>query len=133
MLKIIDTNYAIRYLVQDDYNKALEAKSIIDEGAYILPESLVELVYVLQKAYNTPRQEIGYGILNLLDDVEMVEKRIYEEAARLYVTTDLSYVDCILSIRHKLLNDRIYTLDKRLKKEVEAIYVWKFTNDIYIS
>lgn len=118
MLKIIDTNYAIRYLVQDDYNRALEAKTIIDEGAYILPESLVELVYVLQKAYKTPRKEIYYAILDLLDDVEMIDKQIYQDAARLYGKTKFDYVDCILAIRHRLLNDKIYTFDKKLLKEM---------------
>ena len=121
MLKIIDTNYAIRYLVQDDYNKALEAKTIIDEGAYILPESLVELVYVLQKAYNTPRKEIEYAILDLLDDVEMIDKSIYKDAARLYGKTKLDFVDCILAIRNKFFNDRIYTFDKELTKVLNNI------------
>ena len=121
MLRIIDTNYAIRYLIQDDYNRALEAKSIIDQGAYILPESLVELVYVLQKAYNTPRKEIYFAILDLLDDVEMIDKPIYQDAARLYGKTKLDYVDCILAMRHKQLNDRIYTFDKELLKVLNDI------------
>ena len=38
MLKIIDTNYALRYLIQDDIEKAKVARDIISEGAYILPE-----------------------------------------------------------------------------------------------
>ena len=40
---------------------SIDGCEIIDEGAYILPESLVELVYVLQKAYSTPRKEIEYA------------------------------------------------------------------------
>lgn len=121
MLKIIDTNYAIRYLVQDDYDKALEAKSIIDEGAYILPESIVELVYVLQKGYEASRKEIYFAIIDLLQDVEMIDKSLYENAARVYGSTKLDFVDCILAVRHKSLNDKIYTFDKKLEKELKSI------------
>lgn len=125
MLKIIDTNYAIRYLVQDDYDKALEAKSIIDEGAYILPESIVELVYVLQKGYEASRKEIYFAIIDLLQDVEMIDKPLYENAARIYGSTKLDFVDCILVVRHKSLNDKIYTFDKKLEKELKSIELEK--------
>ena len=118
MLKIIDTNYAIRYLVQDDYDKAIEAKSVIDEGAYILPESIIELVYVLQKGYEASRKEIYFAIIDLLQDVEMIDKPIYENAARIYGRTKLDYVDCVLAARHKMLNDKIFTFDKELEKEL---------------
>ena len=120
MLKIIDTNYAIRYLVQDDYEKAVEAKSIIDEGAYILPESIIELVYALQKGYKTERQEIYFAILDLLQDVEMIDKQIYINAAKIFGRTKLDYVDCVLAARHKMLNDKIFTFDKKLEKELNT-------------
>ena len=121
MLKIIDTNYALRYLVQDDYEKAVEAKSIIDEGAYILPESIVEMVYALQKGYNTSRKEIYFGILDLLQDIEMIDKQIYINATRIFGRTKLDYVDCVLVARHKMLNDKIFTFDKELEKELNTI------------
>ena len=121
MLKIIDTNYAIRYLVQDDYDKAVEAKTVIDEGAYILPESIIELVYVLQKGYVASRKEIYFAIIDLLQDVEMIDKPIYENAARIYGKTTLDFADCILVVRHKLLNDKIYTFDKKLEKELKSV------------
>ena len=120
MLKIIDTNYIIRYLMQDDFEKAVQAKSIIDEGAYILPESLVELVYALKNGYKINRNEICFGILDLLQDVEMVDKHIYENASRLYRDSELDFVDCVLLTRHKMLNDRIYTFDEELEKELKG-------------
>lgn len=120
MLKIIDTNYLIRYLMQDDFEKAVQAKSIIDEGAYILPESLVELVYALKNGYKINRKEICFGILGLLQDVEMVDKHIYENALRLYRDSELDFVDCVLVTRHKMLNDKIYTFDKELEKVLKG-------------
>ena len=114
MLKIIDTNYALRYIIQDNFDQALIAKEIIDNGAYILPESLVEMVYVLSKVYNAERQDIYFGILDLLQDVEMIDKAIYENAIRIYGHNKLDYVDCVLLARYKMLNDKIYTFDKEL-------------------
>ena len=120
MLKIIDTNYLIRYLMQDDFEKAVQAKSIIDEGAYILPESLVELVYALKNGYKINRKEICFCILDLLQDVEIVDKHIYENALSLYRDSELDFVDCVLVTRHKMLNDKIYTFDKELEKVLKG-------------
>ena len=119
MLKIIDTNYALRYLVQDDLEQAIKAKEIIDEGAYILPESLVEAVYILDKVYKIERKEIYFALLDLLGDIEMIEKLVCENALRIYGYTKLDFVDCILISRNKLYNDKIYTFDKQLNKEIE--------------
>ena len=121
MLKIIDTNYAIRYIIQDNFDQAVTAKEMIDDGAYLLPESLVEMVYVLSKVYNAERRDIYFAIIDLLQDVEMIDKPIYENAARIYGMTKLDYVDCILVVRHKLLNDKIYTFDKKLEKELKSV------------
>ncbi len=118
MLKIIDTNYALRYLLQDDIKKAKEAYAIISDGAYVLPESLVEIVYVLQKGYNIKRKEIAYAMLDLLQDVDIFDKLLYEEAIRTYRDSKLDYVDCILLARHKMFNDKIYTFDKILNKHI---------------
>ena len=119
MVKIIDTNYALRYLVQDDLEQAIKAKEIINEGAYILPESLVEAVYILDKVYKTERKEIYFALIDLLEDTEMIEKLVYQNASRLYGRTKLDFVDCILISRNKLYNDKIYTFDKLLNKEIE--------------
>lgn len=121
MLKIIDTNYALRYLVQDDIKQATKAKEIINEGAYILPESLVETVYVLSKVYKAERKEIYFAILNLLNDIEMMEKAVYENASKIYGKTKLDFVDCILVARNKLFGDKIFTFDKVLNKKIKGV------------
>lgn len=118
MLRLIDTNYALRYLVQDDIKLAKEAQEIINMGAYILPESLVEIVHVLMKGYNVDRKETYFAILDLLGDVEIFDKPLYEEAIRLFGRTKLDFVDCILITRSRKMNDKIYSFDKDLNKEL---------------
>lgn len=119
MLKIIDTNYALRYLIQDDLKKAKIAYEIISEGAYILPESLVEIVYVLQKGYNVKRKEIAYALLDLLQDVDIFDKALYTETLHIYRDNKLDYVDSLLLARHKMMNDKIYTFDTGISKMLE--------------
>ena len=118
MLRIIDTNYALRYLLQDNYNQAMKAKEIIDEGAYILSESIVEIVYVLSKVYKIERKEISFAILDLLEDVEMIDKQLYVQSIKLYGETKLDYVDCVLVARNQVFNDKIYSFDDKLNKEM---------------
>lgn len=109
MLRIIDINYALRYLLQDNIEQAKITRNVISEGAYILPESLVEIVYVLQKGYCVERKEIAFAILDLLQDVDIFDKALYEEAIRLYRDSKLDYTDCLLLARNKLFNDKIFT------------------------
>lgn len=118
MLRIIDTNYALRYLIQDDIEKAKIARDVISEGAYILPESIVEIVYVLQKGYDVNRKEIAYAILDLLQDVDIFDKALYEEAVRIYRDSKLDYVDCLLLARHKLFKDRVFSFDVAVNKKL---------------
>ena len=118
MLRIIDTNYALRYLLQDNMEKKKIAHDVISEGAYILPESLVEIVYVLQKGYRVERKEIAFAILDLLQDVDIFDKALYEETIRLYRDSKLDYTDCLLLARNKLFNDKVFTFDVAVKKHL---------------
>lgn len=125
MYRIIDTNYAIRYIMQDDIGIARSVKEFIDRGARIIPESLVEVTYALNKGYKVPRKEVCYALMDLLEDIDIIDKLIYVEALRIYRDTKLDYVDCILVSRHKLLNDEIYTMDKELEKTIKRGKIWK--------
>ena len=120
MYRIVDTNYAIRYIMQDDIEIARNVKEMIDHGARIIPETLVEMTYVLNKGYKAPRKDVCYALMDLLDDIDIIDKQIYIEALGIYKDTKLDYVDCILVARYKLLNDEIYTMDKELKKKLQV-------------
>lgn len=116
MYRIIDTNLAIRYVIQDDIGIARKVKELVDQGAQIIPESIVEMIYVLNKGYKVPRKDICYVLMDLLEDIDVIDKKIYIEALKIYRDTKLDYVDCILVSRHRILNDEVYTVDKELKK-----------------
>ncbi len=73
----LDTNVLVRFLVQDDPAQAAVATGILagltaaDPG-YICREVLVELVWVLERAYGLPRPDIARALDGLLEARELV-------------------------------------------------------------
>ena len=59
MKKLIDANVILRYLLRDHPQMSEEAKKVIEEGAFTLPEVLAEVVYVLKGVYQVERTEIA--------------------------------------------------------------------------
>lgn len=85
----LDTNVLIRFLVQDD---AVQAKVALDlmatfteaEPGFICREVLIELVWVLERAYALPRPDIAEALDGLLEARELV----IEAADRAAVAVD---------------------------------------------
>lgn len=118
MFNIIDTNYIVRYILQDDLKIAEKVHSLIDSGVSIIQESLVEITYVLNKGYKVPRKEISNVLNDFLNDIDLIDKILYETAFKVYAETKLDYVDCILVARHRIYGDKIHTLDKELNNKI---------------
>lgn len=73
----IDTNVLVRFLVQDDIAQAKAAQDLIatfTEAApgFICREVLIELVWVLERAYAFPRPDIARAIDGLMEARELV-------------------------------------------------------------
>jgi len=73
----IDTNVLVRFLVQDDPEQSAEASAIFagltEEAPGFLPrEVMVELVWVLERAYRLPRGDIADAIDGLLSSREIL-------------------------------------------------------------
>lgn len=73
----LDTNVVVRFLVQDDPQQALLASAIFarltaDQPAFLAREVLVELVWVLERAYGLSRADIAAAIDGLLSSHELV-------------------------------------------------------------
>lgn len=93
-----------------------EARIIIEEGVYTLPEIIAEVVYVLKGVYQIERAEIGSALKDFLDEVGTENQEVLCEALNLYAETALDFVDCILIARHRLLGEEIASFDKKLNK-----------------
>ena len=64
MQKLIDANVILRYLLRDNDEMSQRAKTIIEAGAFTLPEIIAEVVYVLKGVYSVPRDEIADTLIN---------------------------------------------------------------------
>jgi len=53
---VLDTNYILRYLLDDNHEMHLVAKNVIHSNAcLVLNEVIAEVIYVLKGVYDTPK------------------------------------------------------------------------------
>lgn len=72
----LDTNVIVRFLTQDDPQQYAQAASLmaglgIDRPGFLCREVMVELVWVLERAYHLPRHDIAAAIDGLLAAKEL--------------------------------------------------------------
>lgn len=73
----LDTNVLVRFLTQDDAEQGALASGAMsrlsrETPGFVCREVLVELVWVLERAYNYPRADIAKTIEGLLSATELV-------------------------------------------------------------
>lgn len=73
----LDTNVLVRFLVQDDPEQATAATALIGgltaaEPGFICREVMVELVWVLERAYGLGRADVSQALDGLLEAQELV-------------------------------------------------------------
>lgn len=116
---LVDTNVVLRYLLRDNEQQAAIAKGLIEGGAYLLPEVLMETSHVLRTFYEVDRKNIATQLLIVLDWVEMENKAVMIRAVEIFAETKLDFVDCILAAYHELENLEVFTFDKKLNKQLK--------------
>lgn len=115
----VDTNVVLRYLLRDNEAQAQIAKDLIEGGAFLIPEVLMETSHVLRTFYEVDRQNIATQLLIVLDWVEMERKAVMIRAVEIFAETKLDFVDCILAAYHELENAEVFTFDKKLKNRLK--------------
>ena len=104
----VDTNVIARYIARDDPGQAARADRFFDartadDPAFIARIVLVELVWVLRKAYKYDRASVGDVIERILGTNELlVEDRDAAVAAlAAYRTSAADYADCLLGLLNR--------------------------------
>ena len=113
----IDTNYIIRYLVNDNIEMADIAEEILtSKNVFISNEILAEVVYVLFGVYKISKIDISNQILELIDfdNISVSNMKVAKQTFELFKTKNLDFVDCLLCAYSNL--DEIVTFDKKLNK-----------------
>ena len=65
-MQIIDANIILRYLLKDSKKLYEQSKNIIEEESIFIPNEITaEVVYVLEKVYEIPREKIKESLEEL--------------------------------------------------------------------
>jgi len=104
---LIDTNIILRYLLEDHEEYSPRAKAFmmdISKGtkkAEILDVVIVESIYVMEKFYNIPKNEIVDKLSKIMNfsGVANSNKSEILKALLKYESLNIDIVDCILAAR----------------------------------
>ena len=116
MRTLVDANVVLRYMLNDDETQYSVAEQTIRNGAYLLPEVLAEVVYVLLGVYSVPREEIASRLQLLVREVQTEHPEALETALSTFGATKLDFVDCLLAAYNKHLEDKVVSFDRKLNK-----------------
>jgi predicted nucleic-acid-binding protein len=99
----LDTNVLVRYIMQDDAKQATLANKLIEglteaSPGYISLVGIVELVWVLESAYDLTRQQVTATLRNLLSvNVFKVDRvAVVASALRTYAEGTADVADCLI-------------------------------------
>lgn len=92
----IDTNVLVRFLTQDDPEQGAIARRLfsdlsLDNPGFISREVMVELVWVLERAYRYTRAEIATALEGLLAAAELELEASDDIGASLYTYRDQGF------------------------------------------
>ena len=118
MNTILDANAILRYLLDDVKEQADAATEIIRSGAAAIPEVIAEVVYMLNGVYKVDKHIIYNTLKDLFEEVSVSDKPVILEALRIYSDSSLDYVDCVLIARARILNETVFSFDKKLNAQL---------------
>ncbi len=101
MARFLDTNILIRYLTNDDPDKATLALALLDrvaegsEQVVTTPLVIFETIFLLQRTYKLPKADIREKIAAILalQGLQLAERALCLRALDYYVEQNISYAD----------------------------------------
>jgi len=117
----LDTNYILRYLLNDHEKMATLAEEVIlHKEVHIANEVWAEVVYVSEGVYNLEKEKIFTVLRSLLqaDNIHVVDKYNLVKALEIFAQKKLDFVDCLLCAYAGV--DEVCTFDKKLQKCVDT-------------
>lgn len=121
MVKLIDANVILRYLLREPPEQAEQARAVIAAGAFTTMEVMAEVVYVLQKVYGVKRAEISAAVMRIAGEVAIADYDALSCAMELFQTRNLDFVDCVLAARSLVKGDDVFSFDKKLMTVIREL------------
>ena len=127
---VIDTNVLIRYLTNDEPQKAKAVESLLNKASdgelriFIPSIVIAELVWVLESYYRMEAEGIAELVEAILSTpgVEVTDKGIIASALKLYRDNSIDLIDAwIISFVKERDIKTIYTFDKKHYREIEGV------------
>ena len=124
----LDTNVLVRYLVADDARQATAARMLLEgltteRPGFVCREVIVELVWVLRRAYGFSRDRIATVLENLVS-TEGLEVEAADDVARAAVSYrrgGAGFADLmIVAAAQRVGADTLYTFDRKVT-QVERV------------
>jgi predicted nucleic-acid-binding protein len=130
----IDTSAILRLLVKDDPAKARAVEKLIKESKnkdmtlYVLPVTILEIVWVTEKVYRLSRKAIRELVEAILNTPELKcpLERLFRQALSTYETQNIKVADAVMG--HWGLNEglsTVYTYDEKDFKRIAGLQVRK--------
>ncbi len=117
----LDTNVLVRFLVQDDPGQGALARGLLercteDRPGFVGREVLVELVWVLERAYGFARGKVADALDGLLsaEELELETPEAVAVAAEGYRTGGADFADLMIAAAAQRAGcETLYTFDRR--------------------
>ncbi|MBQ6139866.1 MAG: PIN domain-containing protein [Kiritimatiellae bacterium] len=116
MRTLVDANILLRYMLHDDDSMFKVAEQTICNGAFLLPEVLAEVVYVLLGVYSVPRGELASQLQILTREVQSEHPKVLDTALATFGSTKLDFVDCLLVAYNRQLGDKVVSFDRKVNR-----------------
>lgn len=121
----LDTNVLVRYLVRDDEAQAATARSLMssltaDQPGFVCREVILELVWVLERAYGLSREDIADALEQLVStDVLVIEAGAdVAQAAFSYGTGSTGFSDLMILAAAERSNALpLHTFDRKAVRQ----------------
>ena len=120
-MKSLDTNIILRFLLKDVPDQWPKAAAVISgSSCYVTDAVIAETVFVLEKVYQAPRDNIAASLNpflsfpNLESNVSLLSDMfdLYEKHEA------LSIIDCYLAVEAEAGGNQLVTFDQKLLKHV---------------
>ena len=129
---IVDTNILLRLFIRDDETKLNECVKLIRESKYsgitlyILPITILEIVWVLEKFYKYEKKEIREIVEAVLNTPELKceMEHVFRKALITYDERNVKFADAFLGYLGLEIGIKtIFTHDEKHFKRIEGIDV----------
>ena len=120
----LDTNVLVRFLAQDDDAQFEVAAGLIegctsDAPGYVCREVMIELVWVLERAYKYSREEIAEALLSIVTASQLSVENAQDIASvvNLYRKEGYDFADLMIRQAAQRTENRVLkTFDQRLAR-----------------